>query len=264
MTISTMTLGRDTLPPQRAAKIAGATYLITTATAVFADFYVRGTLVVSGDAARTASNIVAHALLFRVGIVCDLLTIAGVIVLNLALYELLAAVDRPLARLAAMFRLAEQSVYGAVTTFGIVVVSVLGGADYVEAFEPRQLQALARLFVSGRSSGYVIALLLLGVGQTIYMLLLLRSRYVPKALPLFVLGASVLFWPFLFGRILFPASVTAAIAGILGLPTAALVLLGVILAPLAACEVILGFWLLVKGVNVQQWKEQASAGEGRQ
>ena len=64
--------------PRPAARIAGAAYLVQYVTSVFPMFYIRPSLIVSGDAARTASNIAAHAQLFRFGIVCDLL--AGVFV----------------------------------------------------------------------------------------------------------------------------------------------------------------------------------------
>jgi hypothetical protein len=80
--------------PRQLAILIGAAYLITDATSIFTEFYVRPSLVVSGDAARTASNIVAHAQLFRAGAVADVLGGAGVVILNLALYELLAPVHR--------------------------------------------------------------------------------------------------------------------------------------------------------------------------
>lgn len=253
MSPASMTFGGDTLPLQRAARIAGAAYLTTSATAAFAALYVRSSLIVGGDAARTASNIVAHAQLFRVSIVCDLLTCAGVIILNVALYELLAPVHRSLARLAAMFRMAEVSVGGAITASSMVVLSVLSGADYLQAFEPRQLQALARLFVGAQSSGYAIELLFFSFGSTSYMYLLLRSRYVPKALALSGLGASVLGALFLLARMLFPAWVTSAIAAVRALPPVALVLLAVTFVPIFAFEVTLGFWLLVKGVRTPKY-----------
>lgn len=100
--------------PRQAAKIAGAAYVIQYVTSVFPEFYVRPALIVTGDAARTASNIAAHAQLFRLAIVSDLLAGVAVIVLNLALYELLAPVHRGLARIAAFWRLVEVAVGSAI------------------------------------------------------------------------------------------------------------------------------------------------------
>lgn len=212
----------------------------------------RSRLLVSGDAARTASSIVAHAQLFRVGIVCDLLTAIGVVILNLALYELRAPAHRSLARLAALWRTAEASIFGAITVSSFVVLSILSGADHLQAFEPGQLQALARLFVGAQSSGYVITLLFFGLGSTTYMYLLVRSNYVPKALALSGVGVSALCVLFALARTVYPASVAAAFAAIGALPVVALVLLAVIFVPIFAFEVNLGLWLLVKGVRVPE------------
>ena len=49
--------------PRQLAAIAGAAYLVTSV-ASFWNLYAISTLVVSGDSARTAANIVANAVLF--------------------------------------------------------------------------------------------------------------------------------------------------------------------------------------------------------
>jgi len=235
-----------------AAKVAGFLYLVTTAMAAYAEFFVRSTLIVSGDAARTASNIVANAQLFRVSIVCDLLMAAGVVILNLALYQLLAPVHRSLALLAASWRMFEVSVHAAITVSGFVVLRLLSGADYLQAFEPRQLQALARVFLGAHGSGYIVALLFFALGSTTYMYLLVRSRYVPTALALSGVAASALTLLYILARMLFPASVAAASAAVRALPAFALVLLAIIFVPIFAFEVTLGLWLLVKGVRIPE------------
>ena len=241
------------LPARQAAAIAGAAYLITDATSIFSEFFVRATLIVSGDAARTASNIVAHAQLFRLSIVCDLLGCAGVVILNLALYELLAPVHRSLARLAALWRLMEIAMIGAMTVSSLVALSLLtGGAAYLQAFRPRELQALARLFLGAQTSGFMIALLFFGLGSTTYMVLLVRSRYVPKALALLGLAGSALTVLFVLTRMLFPALVVAAFAAVRALPTVALASLAVLVVPILSFEITLGLWLLVKGVRIPE------------
>src|SRR5436190_1384603 len=148
----TMTLRPDAWSPQQAARIAGALYLITNATAEFNLFYASPKLFVAGDFARTATNLVAHAQLFRVVLVVDLLTCVGVIMLNLALYELLVPVHRSLARLAAFWRLVEQSVYAGISVCNFVVLSVVGSAGDLKVFEPRELEALLRLLRVAKSS----------------------------------------------------------------------------------------------------------------
>ena len=46
--------------PHLLARIAGAFYLIITASALFAYMYVRGQVIIPGDMAQTATNIIAH------------------------------------------------------------------------------------------------------------------------------------------------------------------------------------------------------------
>ncbi len=236
---------------QQAARIAGAAYLITYAP-MYSLFFVYPKLIVAGDVARTASNIMAHAQLFRVTIILDLLTVAGCVVLNVALYELLAPVHRSLARLAAFWRLTEQAVYGAITVCKFVVLAVLSGAGYLQVFEPGQVQALARLFMGVNSYGFWIAMWFLALGSTINFYLLVRSRYIPKVLALSGVAASAVAVLGILAWFLFPASVAAAFAAVRALPAAALVLLALIFAPIYGFEIIAGLWLLVKGIRIPE------------
>jgi hypothetical protein len=234
---------------RQAATVAGAAYVLQYVTSVYPEFYARPALIVSDDAARTASNIVAHAQLFRTAIVSDLLAGVTVVVLNLALYELLAPVHRSLARLAAFWRLVEVSVGSAIAVYGFIVLSLLSGAQPLQPFEDRELEALVHVFVRARESGYMVLLLFFGLGSTIYMYLLLRSRYVPQAFALVGVVGSALAALFALIQMLFPAFVKAAFAAVRALPTVALAALAVLLAPLLLFELALGLWLLVKGVR---------------
>src|SRR5437867_7171283 len=62
---------------RKAARVAGFTCLFTTATMVFANFGIHERLIVAGNAAETARNIMAHERLFRISIACDLIYCAG-------------------------------------------------------------------------------------------------------------------------------------------------------------------------------------------
>lgn len=59
----------------KAARLAGAMYLITMATAIFGQSFVRGSLLVRGDATQTAQNIIGSERFFRVGIATDIVTL---------------------------------------------------------------------------------------------------------------------------------------------------------------------------------------------
>src|SRR5436309_667356 len=80
----------------KAAKVAGFTCLFTIAVVVFVNFGIHDRLIVAGNAAETARNILAHERLFRIGIAGDLIYCAGVVVLLTALYIILKPVNRVL------------------------------------------------------------------------------------------------------------------------------------------------------------------------
>jgi Domain of unknown function (DUF4386) len=69
---------------QRAARLAGAMYLIQMATGVFTQIYARGSLIVRGDPTQTARNIIDSEGLFRIGIASDLATYTAVLVASWA------------------------------------------------------------------------------------------------------------------------------------------------------------------------------------
>jgi hypothetical protein len=72
-----------------AAKVAGFLNLLMMGTGIFAEFYARGSLIVPGDALRTAKNIAASERLFRIGTVSDLIAFTGDVLLIWALYVVL-------------------------------------------------------------------------------------------------------------------------------------------------------------------------------
>ncbi|HVH72660.1 MAG TPA: DUF4386 domain-containing protein, partial [Candidatus Dormibacteraeota bacterium] len=73
---------------KKAARIAGVLYLVNGVTGFFGIIYVPGKLIVSGNAATTAHNILASERLFRLGIVSELICAAEYIFLLWALYRL--------------------------------------------------------------------------------------------------------------------------------------------------------------------------------
>jgi len=65
-------------PAQRtAARVARFSYLFALVTVVFAQFGIHDRLIVEGNAAETARNIIAHRPLFRISIACDLIARRG-------------------------------------------------------------------------------------------------------------------------------------------------------------------------------------------
>lgn len=227
----------DPLEPAQhfAAKVAGFLYLFLMATSIFAEFYARGPLIVPGDAVQTAQNIAASETLFRLGIVSNLITFAGDVVLLLALYVILKPINRDLALLAAFWRLAESSILGLVVLNDFAALRLLSGADYLRIFDTNQLQALAQLFHSLHGAGYLIGVVFFGLGSTLFAYLWFKSRYIPRALATWGIFASLVAAIVTLAIIVFPG-----LAPVVGL---------VHYAPIFIFEVTLGVWLLVKGIR---------------
>src|SRR3954454_18675261 len=130
---------------KKAARLAGLLYLIAMATGLFAEFYVRfpSTLIVSGDVAKTAANIIANERLYRIGIANNIITFAIDVALIWALYILLKPVDRHLALLAVFFRLVETTIACFAIIHSYVAMEFISDADQLKAFNSNQLQALS-------------------------------------------------------------------------------------------------------------------------
>jgi hypothetical protein len=231
-----MTAAAIEMTQRKLARLAGALYLATMAGAIYSQVFIRGALVVPGDAAQTARRILESERLFRAGIVIDIAMLTGVLLLVWALYVLLRPVNRQLALLAGMLRLAELAIHYVATVFSLVGLTLLGGADYLTAFEPAQLQALARVAIGAQGTGINLGFVLLGLGSAIFAWLFYRSRYVPRLLAAWGILASLLLSTYALAVIVDPAASSIG---------------PVSMIPMFIYEVALGGWLLVKGVDIR-------------
>jgi len=166
---------------RKAARVAGFAYLFSLAIEVIHEFFISPHLNVAGNAAETARNILAHEQLFRLGIACDLIYSAGTVVLLTALYVVLKPVSRNLALLATFWRLIYAVTWVVIALNLFTALRLLSGTDYLQAFGAEQLQALARLHLSGFDT-YYVGLLFYGSASTVCAYLWLKSRYIPRGL----------------------------------------------------------------------------------
>ncbi len=230
MTISTIDESQ-----RKAARVAGFTYLFAMLTATFAEFYVRAHLIVYGNAAETARNIMAHERLFRLSIASNLITYAADVVLLVAIYVILKPVNRSLALLAAFWRLVETSIMVVITLNSFAVLRVLSGADYLRVFEADRLQAFATLSIGAEGAGYNVGLMFFGLGSTVFSYLWFKSNYISRALAAWGVFSSLLVATGSFAFIIFPSLAKILLPGYF--------------APIFVFEVTMGFWLLLKGLR---------------
>ena len=168
-----------------AAKVAGFSFLFSMVTVVFANYVLLNPLIVPGNAAETARNIIAHQTQFRVAVVCFLTYSASVVVLLVALYMILKPVNQGLALVGAIFRLVFAMLWLVGTLNMLGALRLLGSANYLQVFEADRLQVLARLSVAATFDDYYVGLPFFGLAATVCSYLWLKSDYIPKGLAVF-------------------------------------------------------------------------------
>src|SRR5947208_12714548 len=148
--------------PRFKARITGVLYLLTMLTGIFAQGFVSERLVVSGDAAATATNILTHRFLFELGFTVYLIEMACQIAITALFYDLLKPAGRSVSLVAAFLGLAGCIIKTFSRLFYIAPLFILGGAHYLSVFSTEQLQALALLFLKVNDHGAAIALAFFG------------------------------------------------------------------------------------------------------
>src|SRR6266550_3394817 len=163
---------------RKAAKVSGFTSLFTLPFVVFANFAIHDRLIVAGNVAETARNIIAHERLFRISIACDLIYCAGGLVLLTAPYVILEPVNRSLALLAAFWRLVYALMWVRMTLNLFEALRLLSGAAYLQVIEADRLQTLARLYLAGSFDVYYVGLLFYALASTACSYLWFKSKYI--------------------------------------------------------------------------------------
>ncbi len=230
---------KEKMNPNKTARIAGLLYLIIFPLNIFAMMYVPSNLIVPGDAATTANNIMASEGLFRSGIVSFLIGATIFILLVLLLYKLLKPVNKNYAVLMVIFLLVSIPIamLNVLNQFAALLLS--SGADYLTAFTADQLQALVPLFLDLHEHGIQIASIFWGLWLLPLGVLVYKSGFLPR-----ILGVLLMigFFGYLIDFFIFFLNLN------FDAPIILLTSIGELLFPL---------WLLIKGVNVEQWEKRA-------
>jgi Domain of unknown function (DUF4386) len=227
--------------PRLKARAAGVFQLLEALTATFGQVVVLGRLVVSGNAAATAANVLGHERLFWSGFASSLIGVAFHIAWALLIYELLKPVNRSLSLLAAFVILVGCAIQALTSLLYLAPLLILTGGNSASAFTGEQLQALALVFLRLNSYAFDIYLVFFGFWCVLIGYLIFRSTFLPRVLGV-LLAISGLGWM----TYLYP-------------PLAYHLFIPYIAVASALGEIPLELWLIVMGVNVQRWKEQACA-----
>jgi len=231
-------------PTVKAARIAGAIYLSLVLIAPFAMLYVPGKLIVRGNAAATADNILAHETMFRLSILGDLIGHVIFICLAIALYRLLSNVNKTWAMLMVAFVLVSAAVGFLNALNNVAAVILFRGGEFLDVLGKSQRDALAMLFVRLHSQGEFISEIFWGVWLFPFGLLVYRSGFLPRLLGLWLIIACFAWIALSITALFFPLHYEAAFRW---------------LQPAFFAEMAIMLWLLIRGANVAPVAAASSA-----
>jgi hypothetical protein len=152
-----------TTSPKRIARIAGVLYLLVGIFGGFAEGFVEPKMYVAGNAATTASNLLANAGLVRIGIVADLLDPTVFVFLGMTLYLLLKHVHKSVASAMVVLVAISTGITCLNAVFEFEGLRVATGAVNLAAFGTAGSNALVLLLLDTQHYGLLIAQIFFGL-----------------------------------------------------------------------------------------------------
>ncbi len=229
---------REKMDPKKTARVAGVLWFITLFSIAITAIS-RAPLIESGDAIATANNIMASESQFGIGFVSDLSHQVIFILYVLVLYKLLKPVNKNHASLMVIFALVGIPIAMLNMLNQLAALLLLSGADYLTAFQADQWGALVILFLDLYENGVHIAQIFWGLWLLPFGYLVFKSGYIPRILGILLIIAG-------FGYVI--DVVTFFLIPNFDATVSLFTWWG---------ELLIALWLLIKGVNIEQWEKRA-------
>jgi hypothetical protein len=196
---------------KRYARVAGVLMIVSMIAGGFGEAYAPSKLIVSGDPAMTARNVVDHDWIFRLGFATYLIEALCDVALALIFYVLLKPVSDGVAMLAAFFGLIATATFGAAELFYFVPPVLLKNAAAMQGFSPQQLQSLTMLSLRIYGLGGMVFTAFYGAAWICRGYLMVRSTYIPKVLGILMMAGGAGFVLRNFLLVLAPAFASPAL-----------------------------------------------------
>ena len=158
------------------------------------------------------------------------------------LYFLLRPVSRSLALFATLINLVQTAVLVANKMNLLVPLFLLENSTYLTAFSLEQLHALSYLAIKAHGYGFAVGLIFFGVACLVRGYLIFKTGYLPKILGVLTAIAGLSYLVNSFALLLAPALASAMFPAVL--------------IPAFIGELSFTLWLIVKGVNMEQWRRR--------
>lgn len=220
----------------KTARMAGLLYLIVVAAGIFSLAYVPSQIMVRGDAAATMSNIVAFETLFRLWIVVALICYTAFLVLPLVLYRLLSPVGTGVATLMVAFAVVSVPIAFVNELNKYQILSLVGGADYLQALTAEQLQAELMLSLATYNKGLLVLEIFWGLWLLPFGYLVFKCGFLPRFLGVLLMLGCLGYLIDFSGSTLFPGYSRTGISSF-------------VTSPARFGEIGICLWLLIVGVR---------------
>lgn len=233
-----MKLTTKNYPPRAKARMAGVFEALEGFTSSFGQVFILTSLVVVGNPAATAANILAHQQKFWVGFTSSLLGVIFHIVWILLFYHLFKPVSRSISLLAAFVGILVCAMQAVTSLLYLAPFVVLESGHSGGAFTTGQLQSLAAQLFQLNEYAFEIDLAFFGLWCVLTGWLIFRSGFMPRILGVLLVIDGFGWMTYLvppFANTIFPLIAIAS----------------------GLAEIPLQLWLIIKGVNNQQWLERA-------
>lgn len=225
--------------PRTRGRILAALYLFVIIAGITAQAVISDGLVVSDDAAQTAANIVANKSLYRLGFTIFMLEMAAQAVASMLFYDLLKPVNRSVARASLILGLTGCGIKTMSRLFYYAPLILLGGASYLSAIEPAELEALSLAFLKINGQGAAIGIVFFGFEGLLRGWLVFTSGFLPRFLGVMSIIASLGWLTYLWPPLGSQVFVFVALFAIVGV-------------------IITTGWLFIRGVDDAKWRERAA------
>jgi hypothetical protein len=172
----------------RDARVAGLLYLVAIVVGFITLDYLPDRFIKTGDPVATAHQIAANEFLFRLTIAGDL--VGGVIWLAvvLALYRLLADVDRTQANLMIILGAFMQvPILCANAVNYVAALFFATGSSFLTAFSEVQRDAMAMLFLKLHTYEFLASLMFAGLWLFPFGVLVVKSTFLPRTLGIWLI-----------------------------------------------------------------------------
>ena len=216
----------------RWARVAGALFLVSIVAGGFGEGFAPSLIIATNDAATTAHNLVASNAIFRLGFAAYLVEASCDLALTAILYVLLRQVGRIIALIGALFHVAATLVFAFGEVFYFVPSLIVGGDSYLKTFTAAQLDALVLLSLNVYGLAGGMSLLFYGAGSVGFGYLIFQSGFLPRLLGILLAFGGIAFVLRSFTLVLVPAASSPLLQ-----------------LPMILALVLLGFWLVVRGVE---------------